>query len=286
MSNSTRNTLVLAAILILVCAVFALRLGGLYKQTSENMEFIKDAKVSVDSLQILLSSRESLLEEYEFQKAMMGQQSKLILGEDSPSITYGYLLGLLGWMGANVNFDFAVADSQKVEGNINEYIISGSSPFYNLLRLASNIEKQQLVMTIEDFSIASSSIAKADTVDFSMILRTYYMPGGPYVTEMARKSCSPPDPLYQLFMPRLSDDILPWDPPSDLLNVEEARLIGISRGMAFFRDSQGIIRILSRGSRVAYGYLYRIDQAEGRVLFRLNKYGLEDEYIMLMQNDL
>jgi hypothetical protein len=285
MSNSTRNTLVLAIILILVSIFVIFQFTSQLRKTIDLEKHNEQAQASIDSLNFQLSKIDSLRQEYLLQEALMDQQSKIVLGSDTPSVTFGYLLGVMNWMGVNVNFDFAVADSQKTSANYHDYIISGKSPYANLLNLASQIEKQRLVMTIEDFSIGSEGAAKADTVSFSMVLRTHLLQDGPDISEIGMLALDRPFTGYPLFMPRVSEEPLPWDVDPDLLNVEEARLIGISRGMAFFRDTQGIIRILSKGSRVAWGYLYQVDEAAGKVVFRLDKYGLAEDYILQINSN-
>lgn len=285
MSNSTRNTLVLAAVLILISVLVAMQFTSLNRITAETLAHNRSAQVSIDSLKLQLATIDSLRLEYELQQAMMDQQSKLIVGADSPSVTYGYLLDIMQWMKTNVNFDFAVADTKEGEATYNEYIISGKTRYASLLNLANQIEKQRLVMTVEDFSIGSEGIALADTVSFSMVLRTHFITGGPDATEIGMKAVDPAYTAYPLFMPRISEEMLPWDVDPALLNVEDAKLIGISRGMAFFRDAQGIIRILSKGSRVAYGYLYKVDESVGKVVFKLAKYGLEEDYNMLIDSE-
>lgn len=278
MSNSGRNTLVLGILLFLICAFVAFQFTAGHRKTRELERQNLQTQASVDSLRYLLSTIDSLRQEFILQEALIDQQSKLVLGADSPSVTFGYLLGLMNQMGANVDFDFAVADSQKTASDFHDYIISGKTPYASLLNFANQIEKQRLVMTVEDFSIGTEGAAKADTVSFSMILRTHLLQGGPELPAIGMLPLARPYTGYPLFMPRISQEPLPWDIDPSLLNVEDSRLIGISRGMAFFRDSGGIIRILSRGSKVAWGYLYQVSESAGKVVFRLNKHGVEENY--------
>ncbi|HOZ01820.1 MAG TPA: hypothetical protein PLG20_08380 [Candidatus Syntrophosphaera sp.] len=285
MSNSSRNTIVLAGLLFLISLFVTFQYFRTHGKTAELRDYNRKAAVTVDSLKSELSVIDSLRQEYQFQQALMGQQSKLILGSDSPSVTYGYLLQLMNWMKANVNYDFAVADTQKTAGASHEYIISGKTAYASLLGLVNQIEKQRPVLTVEDFSISSESAAAADTVAFSMVLHTHFLSGGPDISEIGLKSLPVPYLGNPLFMPRIHEEILPPEVDPSLLNVEEARLVGISRQMAFFRDSRGIIRILSPGSRVAYGYLYKIDEKAGKVVFKLNKYGLEEDFNVLINSN-
>ena len=58
------------------------------------------------------------------------------------------------------------------------------------------------------------------------------------------------------------------------------RSIGISESRVFLRDGRGIIRILIRGDKVLWGHLWKIDYRNGLAIFKLNKYGFEENYIL------
>ncbi len=285
MSNSTRNTIILSIILILITAMWIVVIGNVTRKTAEITASNKRAQISIDSLTAELSAIDTLKAEYELKKALMQQQSKFILGMDNPTVTYEYLLGILKLNGLNVDYDFAASQADSAGAMFHDYVISGKTHYNNLLRLTHQIENQRAVITIEDLSIASASTAEADTVSFSMMLRTHFRDGGPLLPELEYRELGSPYLGYSLFKVRIADEVLPFDVDPDLLNVEDAKLIGITRGMAFFRDGQGIIRILTKGSKVAYGYLFRIDEALGKVVFRLAKYGLEEDYTVLISNE-
>ena len=89
MSNSTRNSIVLGAILVLIFALWYWQYNGIRTQTDELLEANRKTLVSIDSLKVELSTIDSLRAEYELQEAMMHQQSKLVIGEDNPAVTYG-----------------------------------------------------------------------------------------------------------------------------------------------------------------------------------------------------
>ncbi len=284
MSNSVRNTIVVAALFILIGSVMILLNVRMESRIVRlNLDNRKTER-AIDSLHTELAVIDSLRAEFELKQALLTQQSKLIIGEDSTTTTYGYLLNLLRRMARSINYDFAANEAKDSLNSYHEYIISGSSRYTNLLHLAHQLENQRIVITIEDLSIATEGAARADTVTFSMILHTHYRTGGPLADELTLKDLPPPYTGYDTFQPRIHEEILPLDPDSMLLNSEEATLIGITRDMAFLRDDRGIIHILTRGSVVAYGYLYRIDEEAGKVVFRLNKYGLEEDYTKSIQN--
>lgn len=280
MSNSLRNTLVLVGLLLLIIAFGLFQYKRIHKQTQELELLNQISQAEIDSLNILIQTKETLQKQYRLYEALSTQQSKLILGLDNSTITYRYLLQLLTWMKRSVNFDFAANAADKPENNFHEYIISGKAYYPNLLHLTSQIEQQRAVITIEDLSIGADTSAKSDTVSFSMVLHTHFMNGGADPASLTLRPADSPYTAYQLFNARLSNELMPYEVDPDLLNTDLVKLIGISRGMAFFRDAQGIIRILSQGSPVAYGYLNSVVESEGKVIFRLDKYGLEEDYSM------
>lgn len=285
MSNSTRNSIVLATILIIMSTFWALTTSNLHRKTAILLKHNESVSRSIDSLSVELDTIESLKAEYELKQALMSQQSKFILGADTPSITYGYLLRLLRWSNLDVDYDFAsnLSKSDSLAGKFNEYIISGSTRYDNLLKLTDQIERQRAAVTIEDLSISTGGTAQPDTVNFSMILHTHYRQGGLAAENLELRKIPLPPRLFSLFKPRISDEILFYDIDPSLMRVDEVRLIGMSGGKAFFRDAQGIIRILTRGSSVAYGYLHSIDEAAGKVIFHLMKYGFEEDFTIFTE---
>jgi hypothetical protein len=65
-----------------------------------------------------------------------------------------------------------------------------------------------------------------------------------------------------------------------LIDVELGTMLGISESRVFLRDRRGIIRILKRGDEVLWGHLWKIDHREGLAIFKLNKYGFEENFIL------
>ncbi|HNZ07384.1 MAG TPA: hypothetical protein PK802_03700 [Candidatus Cloacimonadota bacterium] len=282
MTNSTRNTIVLLVILLLGLAYLIFQGNRMGTKIAELEQTNKLSQAQIDSLNTLLETRDELERQYRFYEALSEQQSKLILGMDSPTITYRYLLSILNWMGTNVNFDFAANESEKADQNFHQYVLSGRSYYPSLLHLISQLEQQRAVLTLEDLTIGSENLAQSDTVSFSLVLQTYFAPGGAEPFSLTFKKTEKPYTGYQLFNTQVASEILPRDIDPNLLDTDQARLIGISRGIAFFRNEKGIIRILTEGDPVAYGYLYSVDEAAKKVVFRLNKYGLEEDYTIFI----
>jgi len=283
MTNTRRNTIVLSALL-------ALLLGGsisMFRNINNKAQTLIRENASkqkkIDLLDAQIRNIDSLKWEYEMRKAMVAEQSKVIVQEDTPTITYKYLLKMLTWMKRNVLFDFALSDKGKKETTWNEYIVSGRSNYRDVLEFTRNLEHQRSVLTIEELSIGSDGVAHSDTVSFSLVFRTHFGQGGLDMDEIKPKKLPPITSFYQLFKSRVylnpvdEDNIDPT-----LIRVDKCSLIGIAENRIFLRDSQGIIRILTVGAKVANGKLDGIDPAKGKATFIINKFGIPEEFSLFL----
>jgi hypothetical protein len=280
MTNTRRNSIVLGALLIIMGSLTMAMIRNLNQKIdsvkSENKKTESDIKV----LQRQISNIDSLIAEYEFRKAMVLQQSKVVLADDSPTITYQYLLRLLNWMGRDIVFNFASSDKGKKQTSWNEYVISGRSNYYDVVSLTRNIEHQRALITIEELSISAEGVANSDTVSYSMVIRTHYNEGGVDASQITPKNIKTSVPLYQLFKPRVWDSpLFPEDDPS-LVNIDTSTLIGISENRIFLRDKGGVIHIIAIKDKVLGGYLYSIDLRGGKAVFKVDKYGIPENQIL------
>ncbi|MBM4404180.1 MAG: hypothetical protein FJ042_07360 [Candidatus Cloacimonetes bacterium] len=285
MTNTQRNTLVLTALLIL--AFFG---GGWLLRTIGQKKIDTDQKITIVANQIAsieqqLSQIGDLKRQLEIHKQLIAHQSKIIFLEDTPTITYRYLLKMMAWMKRNVIFDFALKSSGTDANLWNQYVINGRASYTNLLPLVQSIEYQRALLTLDELSIAADNVADSDTVSFSAVFRTHYSPTGIDPEMVKPKSYSPTPLRYQPFRIRVYDVIPPREIDPDLLRIESSVLIGLSPSRIFVRDERGIIRILSVGDPVALGYLDRIDLVGETAVFKINYYGLyEDKTLTLKKN--
>ncbi len=285
MTNTTRNTVVLIALLIVLGGVSISVYRKLHKEslalTEENTKTSK--KIAV--LETQISNIDSLKMEYEIRKAMVAEQSKVILANDNPTITYQYLLRLLSWMKRSTIFNFAMSDKGKKDTTWNEYVISGRSNYRDVVELTKNIEHQRAVLTIEEMAIGSDNVANSDSVSYSIVFRTHFNDGGAEIESLKPKKMPTGNIFYQLFRsrvnptPTLDEDIDPT-----LVRIDQATLIGIADNRIFLRDNQGIIRILALRDKVAYGYLYSMDAKNGKAVFKIDKYGIPEEQTLYISN--
>lgn len=283
MTNTRRNTIVLSALLVLLAAGSYSLFRSLNKKTIALTSENKDTEKKIAVLETQISNIDSLRWEYETRKAMTAEQSKILLSSDNPTTTYRYLLRMLGWMDRNVIFDFAMSDKGQKETTWNEYVVSGRSNYRDVVEFTKNIEYQRAVITIEELAIGSDGAANSDTVSFSLVLRTHVNDGGLDISEIKPKEKLPSLFFYQLFKSRVFDKPLTdEDIDPNLVRVEQCTLIGIGENQVFLRDSQGVIKILNLKEKVAFGYLDVIDAKQGKVVFKLFKYGVPEEFTLFL----
>jgi len=284
MSNALRNTIILTVLFILMLTGFMLFHRRFAKQATQFEGQNTKTQAAITELDEQISKRDSLMAAYEMQLQMQSQQSKILVGGDSSNLSYQYLLRILKWMGRYIPFNFALTDAAKKEAAYNEYVISGRTNYMDVVKLAKHLEYQRAVLTIEDFTLTSDTAAASDTVSFSMVFRTHFQEGGPQIETLTPKDFPNPYLGYQLFKTRIYDSIPERDINPNRVNISEASLIGPGDGKAFLRDKQGLIHILSPGSKVAFGYLREVDVANGRAIFKLDLHGLEETHFLQVKN--
>lgn len=283
MTNTRRNTIVLAALLVLLGGSGFGIFRNLDKKATELKTENQKTSKKIAILERQISNIDSLKMEYEIRKAMVAEQSKVILAADNPTITYRYLLKMLSWMKRNIIFDFALSDKGQKETSWNEYILSGRGNYRDVVELTKNLEHQRAVLTIEDLAIGSDGIANSDSVSFSLVMRTHFNDSGIDAEELKVKTMPSTKSFYQLFKSRIYENATAEsevDPR--LVRIDQANLIGIADNRIFLRDVQGVIKILSVKDKVAYGYLYAIDAVKGKATFMIDKFGIPEEYSMFL----
>ncbi len=284
MTNSSRNTLVLA-VLLLLSGLISL---GMMRRSTQWLEYRKGenqiVQDQINDFRALVASREDLEYEYQKQMAMVSQQSKVVMDHDDSAVTYDYLLKILRWLDRDLIYDFSLANQEP--GVYNEYVISGRSNYMDLVHFTRLLEYQRAVLILEDITISSESVAHSDTVGFSMIFRTHYHDNGVPVSEISYKSQTRNVSSYSLFKAKYSESLPELDDQSQrYVNIDNCTLIAISEDRAFLRDNSGLIRILSIQDRVLWGYLHKIDKREGAAIFKVNKYGFEENQILYLTKE-
>jgi hypothetical protein len=283
MTNTRRNTLVLTALLIVLSGTAYSFYRNLHKKATELIDGNRTMQKKIEVLERQISNIDSLKFEYEVRKAMVAEQSKVILATDNPTITYEYMLRLLSWMKRSIIFNFAMSDKGKKDTTWNEYVLSGRSNYRDVVELTKNLEHQRAVITIEELAIGSDNVANSDTVSFSLVFRTHFNDGGAEIESLKPKKM-PSKSFYQLFRSRVYDNPPPMEDDPTLVRTDLATLIGIADNRIFLRDHQGVIRILALRDKVMNGYLYSIDAKKSKAVFMLDKYGIPEEHTLFISS--
>lgn len=289
MTNTGRNSLVLSLLLILMVGGTLFMIRKASKEAGILITENEETEKEIAALESQISNIDSLMALFELRKAMIAEQSKVILREDSPNLTYQYLLRLLGWMDMNIIYDFA---ANKINGDkesgANSYVISGRADYMDVANFTRFIEHQRALITIQELSLGSDGVANSDTVSFSMVLNTHYHSSGLDWQDIRLAQINADLSPYQLFR-SLVWDSAQYDEHEEqdpnLVNIDNSILIGIGNKQIFLRDNQGIIRILNLRDKVLGGYLYSIDQRDNKAVFKVDKYGLEENQVLYLTKE-
>lgn len=277
MTNTQRNTTVIGVLLTIIIASGYFVTHKLKKEVDSLLIKNKEFTEQIAKFDKLLSMRAKIEADYAELKLMLAQQSKVIAQVDNPAITYNYLLQVLKWMGRNINFDFSLSSNRVSDSSWNEYIISGKSDFRDVSNFIKQLEYQRALLTLEEITIAPNPTDVSDTVSFSLVFKTHFSADGALLDIVQKKDVPAYKPAFVAFRPRIYDNPPDSDIDPSLIRVDKARMIGITESRVFIRDDKGIIHILSVGDRVAYGYLYSINQAQEKVVFKLDQYGSTED---------
>jgi len=283
MTNTQRNTTVLSVLLAVILGSGYLLVNRIRVQVNDLKGKITTMQTEMKKLDKIMEMQPKLEKDYADQQLMLANQSKVIAQQDNPSLTYNYLLNIMQWMGRNLDFDFSLSANNLAGSQWNEYIVSGKSPFLDVTDFVKQLEYQRVLLTIEDLAIATDPSEVSDSVRYSVILRTHFALSGSDISNVTKKDVPAPQATYSSFYPRVYNNPPVSDINPDLIRVDKAVLIGITASRVFLRGDNGVIRILSMGDQVAYGYLYAIDREKERAIFRINQYGTAEDVSLFLE---
>jgi hypothetical protein len=148
--------------------------------------------------------------------------------------------------------------------------------------MIKHIEFQRAVLTIEELTVNEFPTVN-DTVSFSFVFKTHVSDDGTQMNIIQPKDVPAYSQSFVSFKPRIYETPPLTDIDPKLLKIDKAMIVGITETRVFLRDDTGLIRILSVGDPVAYGYLYSIDSKQNKIVFRTNQYGTTEDKTMYLQ---
>ncbi len=284
MSYALRNTIVLAAFLVVIFGV------GLYVTGVVQPRQQQKLRTEAASLEQTVGQRpgvESELKTAEDKLAEMkekySKRFKVIPGNDTTALTYAYLNRIMDASGF-VKFDMVYQGPHTLDRyGYNVYNLKGETSYDNLFRFIWYLEHARLLYKIGDLSLTGHEVReetreKPQTiVPFTMDLDAYYSSVGGVSSELSGE-----DPtLYRQVGIGLNflKPLISSEPPPNLrglVDVERSDLRAVMSDKIFIVDEKGVGHVLREGDEVYLGYLTKIDPSKNEAEFTLNKGGIID----------
>ncbi len=291
MSFALRNSLILAVLLALVIIGFTLmnsksvkrlkEIEASYNMNNQQLENLKrenpDLKDKEEIIRSLAELREKVKEE-----------SKIISRENTPTLTFQYLLDICDRFCPDLTFDFQLTRSGVVDDvKFNSYTVNGKAPVQSVYTFIYQIENQILLYTIESIKLEEELVEGISTknVIFTIVLNAYFSSEAQtfkdaYLRNLPQKNINY-DPLFSRIHAPIPDE-----EQDKKLDTHTCTLIGLTPEKAFLKDAQGKIHILEQGDKVAYGYLHTINWEEQSILFKINEIGItQDQKVIMNEKD-
>jgi hypothetical protein len=120
-------------------------------------------------------------------------------------------------------------------------------------------------------------------VSFSFVVNVYFANNNRFATADLVENNLSTGGIYDSFFPLVRNEI----PPNidGLLDVQGGRLLALIPEGAFLSDSKGNTYLVWEGEQVYLGYLTKIDYANNRVSFILNKGGIIEKIDLELQKE-
>ena len=285
MTYAQRNSLILGGLLAV------LLLTGFYhteirqrdllaRLTSREARLIEELSRKAE----IVSSYDAVREELDQLETRWHSERQVIPAEDSPAKTLSYLYALQAQAHAQVPFDFHYAGRKDGQGyGANRYELTGKASFEDLYTFLWQIEHGrrfymvdhlQIVYNEPDTAVYTKDWAR---VDFRVSLQSAFDPESRIRDGRTPAGRGEPSPLAgNPFAPMITRS-LPEN-RAGLPDVDHLRLVAVAHDVAFLANSrsaaQAGMRAMRAGDRVHLGRLSRIDIANNRVVFDLNKGGI------------
>ncbi|MCD4817989.1 MAG: hypothetical protein K8S23_04815 [Candidatus Cloacimonetes bacterium] len=282
MSNLFRNSLILGLLFVSVIVfrfVFEAKLKTIFasieleiKEISQKVDVSKNKKKQIENAQ----------EELRRLREKQVKQKKVLRKEDTSTITLDYLIILRNLIDRNLKFDFSTQGTKQENGTkCNEYSISGETSLLNFKKLVYHLENQKPINTIEKITMESFSSVQSDSIHFTLTFNSYFDIGGSKSELIKIKPQKFPYSKFSIFhdgihLPIKNEKI------SQNIDIQRSVLVGMTNNFILVRDKD-IIQKLVPGDEVQYGVFKSINVSTKQAIFRINKIGFWENYILEFQ---
>lgn len=297
MQYAVRNTLILAVLLIVVIVGFVITNTRIVKQKEEleivlnkiDLELTNLKAANPDYLDI-----ERITNEYEAMRIRDQVQGKIVPDINNPTMAYNYLLDICDRFAPNIDFEFSLTSSGAIGSTqYNSYLINGLAEINSLYTFLYHLENNIQFYTIESIALneelsddeISAGKTASNMVRFKINLNAYYDPKIAQTIENQgirnlRYSGLAYNPFYTRVYEPTRDAV-----EEEYVNVDFARVIGLTPEAVFLRDTNEQVILLTPGDKVAYGFLDSINWEDQSVLFKINRIGITKEKILYLNKD-
>jgi hypothetical protein len=280
-SNKTRNTIVLGAVLILFIAI-----GGVWwgivqpRQQKKINDEIKAINKELEDLPGLTDEVQRLTTQYQDVKRRYDSRSKEIPQFDISSQTYEYMsqgIDEAGFLKFDMKF---LGTKQKISWGYNAYKLDqGEAQFENLFKFIYFLENGQRLYKISSTKLEQKEAIDQETkevtkwIAFDMEIHAFFVRNIPELgTSLAAKSLTmivaPYDPFWNQITETLSTE-----PPMGEVDADKLEVKAVLPGKAFVQANNALI-VLHLGDKVWRGSITRVNPAESAVEFTLNEGGI------------
>jgi hypothetical protein len=280
-SNKTRNTIVLSAVLVLFIAI-----GGIWwgivqprQQKKINAE-INAINKELQDLPGLTDEVQRLTTQYQDVKRRYDSRSKEIPQFDISSQTYEYMsqgIDEAGFLKFDMKF---LGTKNKKSWGYNAYNLDlGEAQFENLFKFIYFLENGQRLYKISSMKLEQKEVVDQETkevtkwIAFEMEIHAFFVRNIPELgTSLAAKSLtmivSPYDPFWNQITETLSTE-----PPMGEVDADKLEVKAVLPGKAFVLANNALI-VLHLGDKIWRGNMTRVNPAESAVEFTLNEGGI------------
>jgi hypothetical protein len=280
-SNKTRNTIVLGAVLILFIAIGGVWWGIIQpRQQKKINDEIKAINKELEDLPGLTDEVQRLTTQYQDVKRRYDSRSKEIPQFDISSQTYEYMsqgIDEAGFLKFDMKF---LGTKQKISWGYNAYKLDlGEAQFENLFKFIYFLENGQRLYKISSMKLEQKEAIDQETkevtkwIAFDMEIHAFFVRNIPELgTSLAAKSLTmivaPYDPFWNQITETLSTEAPMGEVDADKLEVK-----AVLPGKAFVLANNALI-VLHLGDKIWRGSITRVNPAESAVEFTLNEGGI------------
>ncbi|TVQ10965.1 MAG: hypothetical protein EA364_11525 [Balneolaceae bacterium] len=275
MNNSTKNSLVLLAVLLLMSiAGFSYIHYRLDPQIEDLERTLTRQQQEYNTLQVKASTFDHVQRAFvEASYRFENYPKELLLTSDVATV-YDFLRTInTGSSFTTMNFSFRDSVNTNRYGLV-RYDVNGRGSYRNFYNFVSLLEQSRPISRVNNLRlIPVNELGSLSDVEFSFTAESFYYRDPENAratlttaTDYDRLSHNPFYPLVHNVPP--NEDNLP--------NVDQSRLVAVTAGSIYMVDQTGQMKNLRVGDQVYLGRLERIDFENNAAIFLLSRGGIRD----------